>query len=126
MFGVKFAVHLETHDAACRVAVDLRQARAVVGHDLLVQLRQLFGIFEGEVASISKNVSLPQELPIPIKDLQDPVYHVTVALDSQAVKAYGKTLSLQPGMTLEADIILDRQTLFEWILDPIFSLKGRF
>lgn len=85
---------------------------------------QRFGIFEGEVISVSKHVLIPNELPVPL-DLNEPVYRVIVKLKSQHVTAYGKELPLQAGMSLEADIILDRQTLFEWILDPIFSLKGR-
>lgn len=87
---------------------------------------QRFGIFKGKVVSVSKHVLIPNELQMPIADLNEPVYRITVVLDSQHVTAYGKELPLQAGMTLEADIILDRQSLFEWILDPLFSLKGRF
>lgn len=86
---------------------------------------QRFGIFEGKVITVSKHVLLPSELPVPL-ELKEPVYRVTVELDAQFVTAYGKELPLQAGMALEADIILDRQTLFDWILDPLFSLKGRF
>lgn len=86
---------------------------------------QRFGIFEGEIAFISKHVLLPNELPVPL-ELTEPVYRVTVILKSEFVTAYGKELPLQAGMALEADIILDRQSLFGWILDPLFSLKGRF
>lgn len=86
---------------------------------------QRFGIFPGTVESISKHVLIPNELPVPL-ELNEPVYRIIVSLDEQFVTAYGKKLPLQAGMALEADIILDRQSLFEWILDPIFSLKGRF
>lgn len=86
---------------------------------------QRFGIFEGKVITVSKHVLLPSELPVPL-ELKEPVYRVTVELNAQFVTAYGKELPLQAGMALEADIILDRQTLFDWILDPLFSLKGRF
>lgn len=84
-----------------------------------------FGIYEGTVDVISKHVLLPSELSVPM-DLKEPVYRVTVNLQQQDVTAYGKSFPLQAGMSLEADIILDRQTLFEKILDPLFSLKGRF
>ena len=33
--------------------------------------------------------------------------------------------NLEAGMSLEADIILEKQTLAKWILDPLISLKGR-
>jgi membrane fusion protein len=83
-----------------------------------------FGIYEGTVSVISKHVLLPAELPIPL-DLKEPVYRITVNLKSQHVVAYGKEFPLQAGMSLEADIILERQTLFSRILDPILSLKGK-
>ena len=84
-----------------------------------------FGVYEGSVSVISKHVLLPSELPVPLK-LEEPVYRITVLLNEQHIKAYGRTFPLQAGMSLEADIILDRQTLFEWILDPLLSMKGRF
>jgi len=86
---------------------------------------QRFGIYEGQVAVISKHVLLPQELPIPFADLKEPVYRITVNLKKQYVMAYGKQFPLQAGMSLDADIILEKQTLFRWILDPLISLKGR-
>lgn len=86
---------------------------------------QRYGIFEGEVNTISRHVLLPSELPVPL-ELNEAVYRVIVELAQQDVIAYGKHFPLQAGMSLEADIILDRQSLFEWILDPLFSLKGRF
>ena len=107
------------------------RAIGFIEDDQMVRIRfdafpyQRFGIFEGRVVSVSKHVLLPNELPVPL-ELKEPVYRVTVLLDSQFVTAYGKELPLQAGMSLEADIILDRQSLFDWILDPLFSLKGRF
>lgn len=84
-----------------------------------------FGIYEGTVEVISKHALLPSELTIPM-ELKEPVYRVTVNLKQQHVMAYGKDFPLQAGMSLEADIILEKQTLFRWILDPLISLKGRF
>jgi len=85
---------------------------------------QRFGIYEGEIAFVSKHVLLPSELPVPL-ELKEPVYRVTVNLKQQHVNAYGKDFPLQAGMSLEADIILDKQTLFQWIFNPLISLKGR-
>lgn len=84
-----------------------------------------FGIYEGVIVVISKHALLPNELSIPLGDLKEPVYRVTINIDSQSVSAYGQAFPLQAGMMLEADIILDKQTLFSWILDPIMSLRGR-
>jgi membrane fusion protein len=41
------------------------------------------------------------------------------------VKAYGKTHALKPGMIAEADIVQDTRRLWEWALEPIFSVSGR-
>jgi len=83
-----------------------------------------FGIYEGEISVISKHALMPQEMTVPL-DLKEPVYRITVLLDKQTVSAYGQEFPLQAGMSLEADIILDKQTLFEWIIDPFISLRGR-
>lgn len=83
-----------------------------------------FGIYSGAVISTSKTILLPSELPIPVA-LNEPVYRVTVALDEQAIKAYKQTFSLQAGMLLEADIMLESRTLIEWILSPLYYFKGR-
>ncbi len=85
---------------------------------------QRFGIYEGVVTDISKHVLMPQELSIQL-ELKEPVYRVTVTLSKQNVMAYGKEFPLQTGMLLDADIILEKQSLFKWILDPLISLKGR-
>lgn len=83
-----------------------------------------FGVYEGTVSMISKHILLPSELPVPL-ELKEPVYRVTVLLKDQNIQAYGKAFPLQAGMSLQADIILDRQTLFDWILDPLLSMRGR-
>lgn len=85
---------------------------------------QRFGIYEGKVKVISKHALLPNELPVPL-EIKEPVYSIVVELDQQYVKAYGKQFPLQAGMSLEADIIQDRQSLFARIFDPILSVKGR-
>lgn len=83
-----------------------------------------FGVYEGTVSVISKHVLLPSELPVPL-ELKEPVYRVTVVLKDQCIHAYDRNFPLQAGMSLEADIILDKQTLIEWILDPLLSMRGR-
>jgi membrane fusion protein len=50
---------------------------------------------------------------------------VIVKLDMQHVMAYGNPQPLQAGMQLEADILLDRRRLIEWVFEPVFSLTRR-
>ncbi|MCJ8273933.1 MAG: hypothetical protein MJK04_31605, partial [Psychrosphaera sp.] len=53
------------------------------------------------------------------------VYLVDVSLQSPYVTAYGRDIDLQAGMSLNADIILEKRTLMQWLLDPLYSISGR-
>ncbi|MFZ1415488.1 MAG: HlyD family efflux transporter periplasmic adaptor subunit [Defluviicoccus sp.] len=92
---------------------------------------QKFGHYEGVVASVSRSAISPAELTQQLAGLtslvgtSEPVYRISVALASQTVTAYGKPVPLHPGMQLEADILIERRRLIEWVLDPLFSLTGR-
>jgi len=85
---------------------------------------QRFGLHDGEITDISKVILAPNEVPVPVP-LAEPVYRVTVALDKQSIQAKGQNIPLQTGMMLEADILVDERSLAEWLLEPIYSLKGR-
>ncbi|WP_185633776.1 HlyD family efflux transporter periplasmic adaptor subunit [Burkholderia sp. Bp9012] len=45
----------------------------------------------------------------------DPEYRVRVALDRQTVVAYGRIEALRPGMALEADVLVARRHLRDWL-----------
>jgi membrane fusion protein len=85
---------------------------------------QRYGIFNGTVIEVSKVALAPNELKVPLI-LPEAVYRVRVKLDQQSVFGFGTDNSLQPGMSLEADIILDSMSLFDWMLMPIYAIKGR-
>ncbi|WP_165943380.1 HlyD family secretion protein [Roseicella aquatilis] len=93
---------------------------------------QKFGQYEGTVASVSRSAISPSELSQQLSGLNSlvgtnvPVYRITVLLGSQTVRAYGEAVPLQPGMQLEADILMERRRLVEWVLDPLFTLTGRW
>ncbi|CAE6899468.1 HlyD family secretion protein [Vibrio sp. B1FIG11] len=85
---------------------------------------QRFGSITSEVVRIDKSLVVDGEADLPFQ-LTEPVYRVRTKLSSKQVVAYGETFPLKAGMLFEADIILDKRSLIEWILDPIYSLKGR-
>jgi membrane fusion protein len=92
---------------------------------------QKFGHYEGQIASISRSALNPGELPAQVAGLtsligtNEPVYRITVSLQSQHVNAYGKPVALQPGMQLEADVLIESRRLIEWVLDPLYTLTGK-
>ncbi|MBW8184156.1 HlyD family secretion protein [Shewanella nanhaiensis] len=85
---------------------------------------QHFGLHSGRVLSVSKVISLPEELETSV-ELTGAVYKVIVGLDSQSVSAQGEELSLGVGMELEASVKLENRSLVQWILEPIYSLRNR-
>ncbi|PYR44112.1 MAG: hypothetical protein DMF95_24230 [Acidobacteria bacterium] len=85
---------------------------------------QRFGSYQGGVTEISRTLILQAETAVPLP-LAEPAYRVIVTIDSQSVKAYGHDVPLQPGMLLDANIQLDRRRLYQWLLDPLYSIRGR-
>lgn len=85
---------------------------------------QRFGSFGGRIASVSRIVIDPRESEVPLK-LEEPVYRVTVALDRQRIEAFGEAVPLQPGMTLQANIVLERQSFLDWLLTPLRAVWRR-
>lgn len=89
---------------------------------------QKFGHAQGQVLTVPKTASLSREIPgLPEGSLPEngPVYRVTVALNSQTISAYGKPQTLQTGMLLEADVLQDTRRLYEWVLEPLYSITGK-
>lgn len=85
---------------------------------------QRFGALRSEIIRVDKSLIEDGEADLPFP-LEEPVYRVRTRLDAQVVHAYGEAFPLRSGMLFEADIILDRRSLIDWLLDPIYSLKGR-
>ncbi len=93
---------------------------------------QKFGMHEGVVASLSRSAISPSEMTQRLSGLtalygaNEPVYQITVDLKSQSVNAYGNLVPLQPGMQLEADVLLEKRRLIEWMLEPLLTLTGKW
>jgi membrane fusion protein len=83
---------------------------------------QKFGHHRGKVIRVSRSAIAPAG-----GDGQsaEPYYRVLVALDEQSITAYGKQEPLRPGMRLDADILGERRKLYEWVLEPLYSLRGK-
>ena len=92
---------------------------------------QKFGHAEGNIISVAKTALGRQELAGLGNILTDaaqpdePVYLVKVKLNSQTILAYGEQKRLQIGMVLEADILHENRKLYEWVLEPLYSVAGK-
>ncbi|WP_122082296.1 HlyD family secretion protein [Vibrio coralliirubri] len=84
---------------------------------------QKFGLVSGSIINVDKALILPTDKVLPIK-IEEAMYRVRATLAQQSITAYGKTFPLKVGMIADVDIILDKRTLLEWLLDPIYVLKG--
>jgi membrane fusion protein len=104
--------------------------------DQVVELRyqafpyQKFGHQSGAVVQVSRSPLQAAELvglalPASFNANGEPLYRITVALDRQSVAAYGAAQALAPGMQLEADVLLDRRRLIEWLFEPVLGIAGR-
>lgn len=81
---------------------------------------QRFGAVGGTLASLSTTVSQADTLPVSIPE-DSPVYRGTVALNRQYIDAYGQRFPLQPGMTLQVDLIQEERHLWQVMLDPLLA-----
>ena len=93
---------------------------------------QKFGHAQGTVVSVSKTALPNNELAgigNPANNGTggniEPMYRITVNLAAQTVNAYGKPQTLQAGMLLDADVLQETRRLYEWVLEPLYSLTGK-
>lgn len=88
---------------------------------------QKFGHGSGVVSRISRS-ALSEPALRAIKGSSapsEPHYRIVVRLDQQAILAYGQKERLKPGLLVDADILGDRRQLIEWVLEPLYSIRGR-
>jgi membrane fusion protein len=92
---------------------------------------QKFGQYRGQVRSISQTSVSPAELTSMVGGVPglgkdgEPLYRLQISLDKQMVTAYGQPRPLQSGMLLDADVLQDTRRLYEWVLEPLYSLTGK-
>lgn len=91
---------------------------------------QKFGQHPARVREVATTAVRPEELPIsaaamPGAAQSGPVYRIRLELEQQTVRAYGTAMPLRSGMLLDANVMLERRKLYEWVLEPLFSISGR-
>lgn len=97
----------------------------------LVQLRfdtyayQKYGHRPGRVLQVSRTPLAASELAtlaLPAAAQAEPLFRITVALEDAPG---AEPLALAPGMRLQADVLLDRRRLVEWLFEPLIGLRSR-
>jgi membrane fusion protein len=91
---------------------------------------QKFGQATGTVREVSSTAMRAEELTLPGASLQagvlaEPMYRVRVELTSQSVTAFGSEVPLRSGAMLDASVLLETRRLYEWVLEPLYTIKGR-
>jgi membrane fusion protein len=85
---------------------------------------QKFGQQYGTVVQVSRSALSPAEAATLLgQRVATPLYRVLVSLDRQTISAYGKAEALKPGMALNADLLLDRRSLWQWVFEPLYGLR---
>ncbi|WP_268822127.1 MULTISPECIES: HlyD family secretion protein [Vibrio] len=87
-----------------------------------------FGVQTGIITSVSKSSVAPEM--IPNRDLIKSVaieglYQVKVELSKPTITVYGQEEHFVSGMTVVADVELDSRKIYEWILEPLYTIKGK-
>lgn len=92
---------------------------------------QKFGQHHGKVTSVSKTTLSASELADVVGTVPglggdgEQIYRIRVKIQKQAVLTYGESRPLQTGMLLEADVLQEKRHLYEWVLEPLYSLTGK-
>lgn len=93
---------------------------------------QKFGMGKGVVQSVGSTPISVSDLPpgqsqalATASQSNEPLYRIDVRLESQSINAYGRLQPLKPGMTIEADVVQEERSIWEWLLDPAISAWGR-
>ena len=93
---------------------------------------QKFGHQNGHVLQVSRTPLAPSELAgLPLAgaltadNSTEPMFRITVAMDEPTLRAFGGEQKLVAGMRMQADVLLERRRLIEWLFEPLLGLTGR-
>ena len=85
---------------------------------------QKFGMLNAQIKEVSASVLFPEESQTAV-DIHEPYFKVSAVLAEQSIRAFGKQFVLRPGMLIKADIVLDKRSLMEWMLEPLFIVRNK-
>lgn len=91
---------------------------------------QKFGLHTGRITAVSATPFAPSELPPNLSQQivsqvgsHEALYRINVQIDQQGIQAYGETIPLKAGLTLDADVLQERRKVWEWVLEPVLAAR---
>lgn len=130
---VPAGARLQAHLFAPSGAIGFVKPNQVVRLRLEAFAHQKFGQLPGHVVQVSRTPLGPSELsgltpagPL-ARSAGESMFRITVALEPEptASAAAAWTLPLSAGMRLDADVLLERRRLIEWLFAPVLGLTQR-
>jgi membrane fusion protein len=85
---------------------------------------QKYGTINAKLERVARSITLPNEHQNHAIAIQQAVFMVHASLEQNYIVAKGEQIPLKEGMTVQADVVLSERSLFEWLLSPLYSLKG--
>lgn len=82
-----------------------------------------FGVLTGRLAQVGRVPLMPADLPPWASGDREPRYRLVVELDPLPPAWSGRPLTA--GLRLQADLLLERRRLWEWVLEPLLGLQHR-
>lgn len=100
-------------------------ASVAVGDEVRLRYRaypyQRYGQYAGRIVRVASS-------PLPASasaTAGGPAYAATVALDDDRVRDdRGIERALRPGLGVDADVVVDKRRLYEWLFEPLARLRG--
>ena len=89
-----------------------------------------FGTQTGQVTEISSIPFTRDQLPVPLGIAEQPVYRLRVELlavdrgSGLSAPQHASRFQLVPGMLVDADVVLERRSLWEWLSAPMRRAVG--
>lgn len=85
---------------------------------------QRYGIVHGVVDQISRAAVSPNQIAAPF-EIKETSYRATARISLTGSWARAARHEIRPGMTVKADIVTDRRTFLQWVLDPLIAAARR-
>jgi membrane fusion protein len=87
---------------------------------------QKFGQYPAQVREIANTSLRSEDLGVAAPaQASEPLYRIRLTLQRQSIQAYGRAMPLKSGMVIDASILMEQRRLYEWVLEPLFSITGR-